>query len=62
MAKIERLLGLGATAGKVQVEADLSGDLIERVATEINHLNFCVSKCESDTFVAELNPRQTSYF
>lgn len=54
VAKIERLLGLGA--GKVRVE-DLSGDLIERVATEINHLNFCVSKCESATFVAELNPR-----
>ena len=35
----------------------MSGDLIERVATEINHLNFCVSKCESATFVAELNPR-----
>ena len=55
VAKIERLLGLGA-AGKARAE-DLSGDLIERVATEINHLNFCVSKCESDTFVAELNPR-----
>ena len=55
VAKIERLLGLGAAAAKAGGE--LSGDLVERVATEINHLNFCVSKCESDTFVAELNPR-----
>ena len=64
VTKIERLLGLGAAtataaAGKAGSRSgeDLSGDLIERVATEINHLNFCVSKCESDTFVAELNPR-----
>jgi hypothetical protein len=54
IAKIERLLGLGSSDKSGH---DLSGDLVERVATEINHLNFCVSKCESVSFVEELLPR-----
>ena len=46
LAKIERLLGLGSGVEESKKSVEMTGDLIERVATEINHLNFCVSKCQ----------------
>ena len=57
IAKVERLLGLNAPSPSSEPPSELSGDLVERIATEINHLNFCVSKCEASSFVAELQPR-----
>jgi len=52
LAKVERLLASSASA-----EDALPGDLVERVAAEINHLNFCVSKCTASALVRELRPR-----
>ncbi|TRY61811.1 hypothetical protein TCAL_05704 [Tigriopus californicus] len=51
--KVERLLGLSGDDS----EPELSGDLVERVAAEINYLNFCVSKCQASSFVEEMQPR-----
>lgn len=51
--KVERLLGLSGD----ESEPELSGDLVERVAAEINYLNFCVSKCQASSFVEEMQPR-----
>ncbi len=58
LAKIERLLGLSiGSSSEIPPSVEMSGDLVERVATEINHLNFCVSKCRASTFVKEIQPR-----
>ncbi len=58
LAKVERLLGLTASSSSSSPPSErLSGDLVERVATEINHLNFCVSKCKASKFVEEMQPR-----
>ena len=60
LAKVERLLGLGGGGGGGgggHHPSEMSGDLVERVATEINHLNFCVSKCKASSFVGEMRPR-----
>ena len=69
LSKIERLLGLnkavtasnGGHSG-VEDEEELSGDLVERVAADVNYLNFCVSKCEASAFVEEIKPRLKVYF
>ncbi len=57
--KVERLLGLSSGSERRE-PVEMSGDLVERVATEINHLNFCVSKCRASSFVEEMRPRLKS--
>ena len=52
--KVERLLGLHEGS---EEPLELSGDLIERVAADVNYLNHCVSKCEAKAFVDEIQPR-----
>jgi hypothetical protein len=54
LSKVERLLGLNDGAEEV---TELTGDLVERVASDVNYLNFCVSKCEAKAFVEEIRPR-----
>ena len=49
--KVERLIGLP------EKETELTGDLVERVAQDVNYLNHCVAKCESAAFVQEIQPR-----
>ena len=50
--KVERLLKLGSND-----ELELTGDLVERVASDVNYLNHCVAKCEATAFVQEIKPR-----
>ena len=52
--KVERLLGLNDNNETME---ELSGDLLERVASDVNYLNFCVSKCDAKAFVEEIKPR-----
>ena len=52
--KVERLLGLNDNNETIE---ELSGDLLERVASDVNYLNFCVSKCDAKAFVEEIKPR-----
>ena len=52
--KVERLLGLHEGS---EEELELTGDLVERVASDVNYLNHCVSKCEAVAFVEEIRPR-----
>jgi hypothetical protein len=59
--KMEKLLGIkghGGTVGdRTQYSSELSGQLIERVATEFNRLQFYVSKSRNLPLVDELKPR-----
>ena len=63
--KVERLLGLhedevggsNPETGSPGQQLELSGDLTERVAADVNYLNHCVSKCEASAFVEEIRPR-----
>ena len=54
LSKVERLLGLHEGS---EQELELTGDLVERVASDVNYLNHCVSKCEAVAFVEEIRPR-----
>ena len=54
--KVERLLGLN-DPNRESSEEELAGDLLERVASDVNYLNFCVSKCDAKAFVEEIRPR-----
>ena len=54
LSKVERLLGLN---DQNEFSEELSGDLLERVASDVNYLNFCVSKCDAKAFVQEIKPR-----
>ena len=64
--KVERLLGLheeeqassgGNSERGPDQQLELTGDLTERVASDVNYLNHCVSKCEASAFVEEIRPR-----
>mgnify|MGYP001173784982 FL=1 len=56
--KVERLLKLNDNAGDDQGESlEITGDLVERVASDVNYLNHCLAKCESAPFVQEITPR-----
>ena len=54
--KVERLLGLN-DPNRESSDEELAGDLLERVASDVNYLNFCVSKCDAKAFVEEIRPR-----
>lgn len=56
LTKVERLLGLNDHGDLI---TDLTGDLVERVAADVNYLNFCVGKCDAKAFVEEIRPRLT---
>ncbi|XP_052769942.1 conserved oligomeric Golgi complex subunit 2-like [Mya arenaria] len=57
--KIERLLGIqsGSNHEAVQHCGSLNGQLIERVATEFNKLQFYVSKCRGLPLIENIKPR-----
>lgn len=61
--KIEKLVGitpLGDTDDSVMHSSELSGQLVERVATEFNKLQFHVNKCRGLPLVDEIRPRIAS--
>lgn len=59
--KIERLLNINRTKEKgfqlQENEDNLSADMVERVAADIHHLNYCMQVCKADAFVRETQPR-----
>ena len=60
--KIERLLNISRVKEKGSqfednADDNLSGDLVERVAADIHHLNYCMQVCKADAFVRETQPR-----
>ena len=57
--KIERLLKIKQGSGKDQSNDldTLSGDLVERVAADIHHLNYCMQVCQADAFIRDTQPR-----
>ena len=52
--KVERLLKLNT---EDEEELEITGELVERVASDVNYLNHCLAKCESTAFVEEITPR-----
>ena len=54
--KVERLLKLNP-GDDDQDNLEITGDLVERVASDVNYLNHCLAKCESAPFVQEITPR-----
>ena len=57
-AKLEKYLPLSHSEhGGPDQQLELTGDLTERVASDVNYLNHCVSKCEASAFVEEIRPR-----
>ena len=58
LAKLEKYLPLSHSEhGGPDQQLELTGDLTERVASDVNYLNHCVSKCEASAFVEEIRPR-----
>eukprot|EP00039_Didymoeca_costata_P029220 m.23686 g.23686 ORF g.23686 m.23686 type:complete len:687 (-) comp7532_c0_seq2:72-2132(-) len=58
--KIEALLGLGKNSDLQPIDGDLTGDsgqLIERVASEFNQLQFYVTECNRAAFLDSIAPR-----
>ena len=59
--KIERLLNINRSKEKgLQLEEkddNLNADMVERVAADIHHLNYCMQVCKADAFVRETQPR-----
>lgn len=58
--KIERLLNIPADGSKIDLEAQagpLDGQLIERVATEFNQLQYHVMKSKGHTLVEKVKPK-----
>ncbi len=61
--KVERLMGLHSEQDETcqtSGSGELHGDLIERVASDVNYLNHCVAKCGALAFVEEIRPRMES--
>ena len=59
--KIERLLNINRTKEKglhyQEKDENLSADMVERIAADIHHLNYCMQVCKADAFVRETQPR-----
>ncbi|XP_064622383.1 conserved oligomeric Golgi complex subunit 2-like [Lineus longissimus] len=56
--KIEKLLGIqAADVSPVHHTSELNGQLLERVGTEFNKLQFYVSKCRGLSLVEQIKPR-----
>lgn len=55
--KIERLIGLHDQEHDKAAVVELKGDLVERLASDVNYLNHCVNKCGATAFVKEIEPR-----
>lgn len=55
--KIERLIGIHDQQEEKRSMIELKGDLVERLASDVNYLNHCVNKCGATAFVKEIEPR-----
>ena len=59
--KIERLLNINRNKDKglqfQEKDDNLSADMVERIAADIHHLNYCMQVCKADAFVRETQPR-----
>ena len=59
--KIERLLNINRSKEKgltlQEKEDNLNADMVERIAADIHHLNYCMQVCKADAFVRETQPR-----
>ena len=57
--KIERLLNINRTKDVQFDDKDdnLNADMVERIAADIHHLNYCMQVCKADAFVRETQPR-----
>ena len=59
--KIERLLNINRSKESAlqfeEKDDNLNADMVERVAADIHHLNYCMQVCKADAFVRETQPR-----
>jgi len=59
--KIERLLNINRNKDKglqfQEKDDNLSADMVERIAADIHHLNYCMQVCKADAFFRETQPR-----